>query len=127
MFEKSKGSWTENYLIFLAVLLAGIIIVLLILLSFSVNQSTKNEKNFRRELKIQKMQNSLSMSLIEANQNEFEVSRQTANDFFMALETELTSKDDSAFNENQKEKLSEAVKKKEIINQHLAEKKSSSL
>ena len=112
----------ERLWFYLTFILAGMLIILLLLFYIFFNHSAETQKNYQRELRIQQMQNSLSAALIDANRNEYEVSRQTANDFFNSLEKELALSEESAFKDDQKVIMKEALKKKETINQLLSEK-----
>lgn len=112
----------EKFWFYLTLILAVMLITLFVFLLLFKKESSKTEKIYQRELRIQQMQNSLSTAVIDANQNNFEASRQTANDFFISLESELTLPKDSAFTDNQRAAMNEILKKKTAINQFLAEK-----
>jgi FtsZ-interacting cell division protein ZipA len=111
----------ETVWFLLTVILCALLLFVAIGLYWSNQQNSKSRQDSQRQLRIQEMQNSISLSVIDANQHEYERSRQTANDFFKSLEHEIAQNKNSALSAQQIESMKTVLTKKEVINDLLSE------
>jgi hypothetical protein len=127
---RNKNDLTKNQInnkfdkvwFYLTLLLTAAVVIISLSAVRLQNENARTLKNYQRELQIKEIQNTLSGAVIASNRNEFELSRQTINDFFELLEKEMALGNDSVFNLNQREAVKEILQKKALVNQSLAEK-----
>lgn len=112
----------EKVWFYLTLLLAALLITFSLAFLWIQNENAKSERNYQRELQIKEIQNTLSNAVIASSQKEYELSRQTINDFFGLLEKEMAPENDSVFNPEQREVIKGILGKKAEINQSLADK-----
>lgn len=106
------------YVTILLVLLLFAIIVFVVMTVHSTNEQLRT---YRREIESQQLQTTIGSALINADRGAFEESRQTAGDFYTALEREFAS-DDPLLTPQQREAMVTIVARKQTVMQMLANK-----
>ncbi|NJM52928.1 MAG: hypothetical protein HC846_05755 [Blastocatellia bacterium] len=114
--KENNNSKGEQFWFYMTIILSGLLVICFILFYLIETHTKMVEKKYQKELRIQQIQNSISTAVIDVSQTNYETSRQTANDFFTLLESELALEEDSAFSNSQRETMRQVIKKKEVIN-----------
>ncbi len=106
---------------YVAILLAVLLIALLVFVVMTIRSTNAQLRTYRREVQAQQLQSTLGSALIDADRAEYEQARQTAGDFYTALEREFAS-DDPLLSPQQREAMVILLARKQAVMQMLANK-----
>lgn len=106
---------------YVAILLALLLVALLVFVVMTIRSTNAQLRTYRREIQAQQLQSTLASALIDADRAEYEQARQSAGDFYSALEREFAS-DDPLLSPQQREAMVSLLARKQAVLQMLANK-----
>ena len=102
----------------------GVILAMFLLVVVPVwwesGEITEQRDAAQRELRLSQMQNTLATAVIEAQRGEYEPARQTLNEFFNLLESQINAQGSSGLLETQRENLRPLLAQREELLEQLA-------